>query len=236
MSAESAKKVVAYYRVSTKRQGASGLGLEGQQTAVADYASRNGATLVAAYTEVETGKRADREQLGRALSHARRSKATLLVAKLDRLARNVAFTSALMESGVDFIACDNPHANRFTVHILAAVAEHEAEQISQRTKAALKAAKARGTLLGSARPGHWAGREEVRLSALEKARQAAADSHRQAAVAAYDDLIPTMQEMRKSGCTLQQIADRLNADDHETRSGKPWSRMQVLRVLKRAAE
>ena len=234
MSAESAKKVVAYYRVSTKRQGLSGLGLEGQQTAVADYADRNGATVVAAYTEVETGKRADREQLGRALSHARRSKATLLVAKLDRLARNVAFTSALMESGVDFIACDNPHANRFTVHILAAVAEHEAEQISQRTKAALAAAKARGTKLGSAREGHWAGREGVRREALEKAREAAVESRRQAAVTAYDDLLPVMLEMRQAGSSLQQIANRLNADDHETRGGKPWSRMQVLRVLRRA--
>ena len=149
---------VAYYRVSTERQGRSGLGLEGQRAAVAAYAKQVGATMLAEYTEVESGKRADRPELAKALPHAKRSKATLLVAKLDRLARNVAFLSAVMDSGVDFIACDNPHANRLTIHILAAVAEDEARRISDRTKAALGAAKARGTKLGSARPGHWHGR------------------------------------------------------------------------------
>src|SRR5207244_830921 len=153
-------KIIAYYRVSTKQQGTSGLGLEGQQAAVEAYARQAGARIIAKYTEVETGKRADRPELEKALSHARRNKAVLVVAKLDRLARNVAFTSALMRAGADFICCDNPNANKLTIDILAAVAEDEAERISARTRAALSAAKKRGIKLGSARPGHWNGREE----------------------------------------------------------------------------
>jgi len=118
--------VIAYLRVSTKAQEASGLGLEAQRAAVESYARQSGSDLANAYTEVETGKLADRPELARALAHCRRSKATLVVAKLDRLARNVAFLSALMDSKVPFLACDNPHANRLTLHILAAVAEAEA--------------------------------------------------------------------------------------------------------------
>src|SRR5712671_4210340 len=144
--------IIPYYRVSTKKQGESGLGLEGQEAAVQNYARQSGATIKANYVEVESGKRSDRPQLAKALAHARRSKATLVVAKLDRLARNVAFLSALMDSTVPFVACDNPHANRLTLHILAAVAEAEALAISQRTKAALTAYKARGGKLGAELP------------------------------------------------------------------------------------
>jgi DNA invertase Pin-like site-specific DNA recombinase len=146
------KKLVAYYRVSTKQQGASGLGLEGQMAAVATFARTNGAEIVRAYREVETGKRSDRPELLKAIAHAKRSRAGLIIAKLDRLARNVALTANLMESGVDFVACDNPHTNRLTIHILAAVAEDEAKRISDRTRAALAAYKARGGVLGAARP------------------------------------------------------------------------------------
>lgn len=158
-------KIVAYYRVSTKKQGKSDLWLEGQQTAVGEFARTAGGEILTAYTEVETAKSKDRPELLKAIAHAKRSKAKLVVAKLDRLARNVAFTSALMEANVDFVACDNPHANKFTIHILAAVAEHEAEQISQRTKASLAAAKKRGVKLGSSRPGHWEGKEAQRKPA-----------------------------------------------------------------------
>src|SRR6478672_8252942 len=150
--------IIGYLRVSTKGQGESGLGIEAQRAAVEAHAKSQGATVAAWYTEVESGKRSDRPELGKALAHARRSKATLVVAKLDRLARNVAFLSALMESKVAFLACDNPYANDLTLHILAAVAEAEVKAISARTKAALAAAKARGTKLGSARSGHWDGR------------------------------------------------------------------------------
>jgi DNA invertase Pin-like site-specific DNA recombinase len=227
-------EIVAYLRVSTKRQGESGLGLEGQRAAVEAYARQIGARINAWYTEVETGKRSDRPALTKALAHAKRSKAVLTVAKLDRLARNVAFTSALMRSGVDFVACDNPHANKLTIHILAAVAEDEAERISQRTKAALAAAKARGRLLGSARPEHWEGREQARLDGLEAGRKVSAKVRTQAATEAYADLAPTLAELRGKGLSLAAIADELNTQGHTTRRGKPWNPMQVARVLERS--
>jgi len=201
---------------------------------VEDHARRTGARIAAWYTEVETGKRADRPELAKALAHAKRSKAVLTVAKLDRLARNVAFTSALMRSGADFIACDNPHANKLTIHILAAVAEDEAERISQRTKAALAAAKARGQLLGSARPDHWNGREQARLAGLETGRKVSAKVRTEAATEAYADLAPTLAELRGKGLSLQAIANDLNTQGHTTRRGRPWNAVQVSRVLERA--
>lgn len=225
------KAIIGYIRVSTKKQGMSGLGLEGQQAALEAFAERRDCKIIATYREVETGKRADRPELAKALAHAKRSKATLVVAKLDRLARNVAFLSALMESGADFVACDNEHANRLTIHILAAVAEEEARAISERTKAALAAAKRRGTRLGSARQGHWKGREHLRTAGLLKARKHAAAARTKAANAAYTDLFPTVTGLRSDGLTFQAIAERLNADGHTTRTGKPWNHVQVMRVL-----
>lgn len=143
-------RAIAYYRVSTAKQGRSGLGLDAQKAAVDAYVTSSGSKVLAPpYIEIESGKKNDRPKMATAIAHAKRAHATLLIAKLDRLARNVAFVSNLMESGVDFVSCDNPHATRLTVHILAAVAEDEARAISQRTKDAL-AAKARGTKLGSA--------------------------------------------------------------------------------------
>jgi DNA invertase Pin-like site-specific DNA recombinase len=144
-------KFVAYYRVSTQRQGRSGLGLEAQQNAVFNYLNGGDWRLVAEVTEVESGKRSDRPKLAEVLKLCRLHGATLIIAKLDRLARNVAFISNLTESGVEFHAVDFPQANRLTVHILAAVAEHEAKVISERTKAALAAAKRRGVKLGGYR-------------------------------------------------------------------------------------
>ena len=141
-------RFIAYYRVSTAKQGRSGLGLEAQKTAVLAYLNGGCWTLSAEFTEVESGKQADRPELARALAACRLIGATLVIAKLDRLTRNVAFLANLMESGAEFVACDNPHATKFTIHILAAVAELERQQISDRTKAALAAAKARGTQLG----------------------------------------------------------------------------------------
>lgn len=227
--------IIAYYRVSTKQQGDSGLGLDAQKTAVEAYAKNAGAKILASYREVESGKLAERPELARALAHARRSKATLVVARLDRLARNVAFLSALMRSGVDFVCCDNPHANKLTIHILAAVAEDEAERISARTKAALQAAKARGVKLGSARPDHWKGKEKARLDGLARGRAVAAKVVSKAATEAYADLAPMMQQWRADGKTLEAIADRLTAEGHTTRRGKKWNPVQVARVLERAA-
>lgn len=227
-------KMVAYYRVSTKQQGESGLGLQGQKSAVTDYISQHSGYLVAEYREVESGKSKTRPELLKAISHAKRSKATLVVAKLDRLARNVAFTSALMETKVDFVACDNPHASQFTIHILAAVAEHEARQISQRTSTALAEAKMRGTKLGSAREGHWDGKEGLRQAGLQKARISAAKANRAAFEGEYADLFPVIKELHGNGQSLQTIAEQLNEQGQTTRRGKPWNRMQVSRVLQRA--
>lgn len=226
--------VIAYFRVSTKRQGESGLGLEGQAAAVEAYAKLMGKPIVARYLEVESGRNSDRPELARALAHAKRSKGTLAVAKLDRLARDVEFLARVLNSNADFVACDNPSANKLTLHILAAVAEAEAKAISERTKAALAAAKARGAKLGSARPGHWEGREQARLDGLTKARAVAAVARTERAVQAYVDLCPMMIEMRAKGMTLAEIAERLSAEGHTTRRGKPWNPVQVGRVLERA--
>jgi DNA invertase Pin-like site-specific DNA recombinase len=223
------RKLVAYYRVSTRQQGDSGLGLEGQVAVVEAYAKATGATIVRSYREVETGKRADRPELQKALADCKRSKATLVIAKLDRLARNMAFTANLMESGVDFVACDNPHANRLTIHILAAVAEDEAKRISDRTKAALAAYKARGGKLGAARP---EGRK-LDAEASAKGRQQAGQVLKALADDAYADLAPMLVELQDSGLSLREIAERLNQEGHTTRRGRPWNQTQVMRVLKR---
>ena len=223
--------VIGYLRVSTKGQGESGLGIEAQRAAVEGYAKQNGATLATCYLEVESGKLADRPELAKALSHARRSKATLVVAKLDRLARNVAFLSALMDSTVPFVACDNPHANRLTLHILAAVAEAEALAISQRTKAALTAYKARGGKLGADLPQCRNLTDEARQKGAHNAGLAVA----KAAAEAYADLLPKMVELKADGLSLQAIADKLNREGHTTRRGKPWNPVQVGRVLERAS-
>jgi DNA invertase Pin-like site-specific DNA recombinase len=143
---------IAYYRVSTERQGLSGLGLEVQKDVVVRYINEQD-KLLAEYTEIESGKRhSNRPQLLKAIEECRKYKATLIIARLDRLARNVAFISALMDNGTDFTACDMPEANRLTIHILASVAEHERGMISKRTKEALQQAKLRGKKLGNPNP------------------------------------------------------------------------------------
>ena len=244
-------KVVAYYRVSTTKQGASGLGLDAQRAAVAMWVAANGAEVLAGYTEVESGRRADRPELRRALAHAKRSKATLVIAKLDRLSRNVHFLSGLMESGVEFIACDNPHANKLTIHILAAVAEDEAKRISERTKAALAAFKAnryvskriRDMYPGGVPPEVMAARAGKLGSALPDGRRLspedAAKGPRAAAVRrtarardAYTDLASLVAAWRAEGLSLRSIAARLDATGHTTRGGKAWNPVQVSRVLK----
>lgn len=224
---------VAYYRVSTKRQGESGLGLEAQQAAVQSLVKQHGGTLVAEYTEVESGSKSQRPQLQEAISRARRHKAVLAVAKLDRLARNMLFTATLMESGVDFIACDNPFATRLTIHILAAIAEHERLMISDRTRQALAAAKERGIRLGSARPGHWDGREELRLDGLKRARVAATIVQKQDAVEAYRDVLPRLLELREQGFGGDRIATVLIEERIPTRRAGKWTGAQIRRVLKR---
>ena len=220
---------VGYFRVSTDRQGQSGLGLEAQQAAVRDFVNGHG-ELVAEYVEVESGKRKDRPELTKALAHARRQGAKLVIARLDRLARNVAFTAALMESGADFVACDIPEANRLTIHILAAVAEDEARRISERTKAALAAYRSRGGLLGAARPEC----REISLEAARKESPIGAATVAEQARKAYADILPTMQQLQESGKSLRQIAAMLNNSGHVTRTGRRWTATQAKRVLDRA--
>lgn len=223
------RNLVVYLRVSTDKQGKSGLGLEGQQAAIDAYRKQNGGKILSTYTEVESGKRKDRPELMKAVAHAKRSNAVLVVAKLDRLSRNVHFLSTVMESGVEFVACDNPYANRLTIHILAAVAEDEAQRISERTKAALAAYKARGGKLGGARPEC----RNLTQQARRRGAKAAGEAVRRLADGAYADLAPMMKEWRQSGRTLQQIADALNDQGHTTRKGKPWNHVQVKRILER---
>ena len=212
-----APRFVAYYRVSTARQGASGLGLDAQRAAVAAHV--RGDDVVAEFTEVESGKRNDRPQLAAALAAARKAKATLIIAKLDRLARNVAFIATLMDTrGVEFTACDYPQASRLTLHIMAAVAENEAKAISERTRVALQAAKARGTVLGSTGRAH--------------APRACAANSAQAA-ARREQVAPMIQEIRRSGIsTLQGIAHILNLRGVKTPRGGEWTPTQVSRAEK----
>jgi DNA invertase Pin-like site-specific DNA recombinase len=191
-------KFIAYYRVSTDRQGQSGLGLEAQQKAVLDYLNGGSWTLAGEFTEVESGKHADRPQLAAALAACKKQKAKLVIAKLDRLSRNLAFIAALMDSGVEFVAADNPHTNKLTIHILAAVAQHEREAISQRTKEALAAAKVRSVRLGNPR---WT----ETIEATNTARIEAAD--RFAA-----NVRPIIRKIQNSGISsLRGVARALTA-------------------------
>ena len=218
-------KFISYLRVSTKRQGRSGLGLEAQRSAVSEYLNGGRWTLLQEIVEVESGKNNGRPALAKALATCRVHRATLVVAKLDRLARNVAFLSALMESGVDFIACDLPQANRLTLHILAAVAEAEAAAISARTKSALAAARARGVKLGGER-GNIA--DLARKGAKASAVSRTAEAQRRAA-----DLLPVIEAIKAEGFTsYRAIAGALNERGVPTvRTGSAWGPSQVRNVL-----
>lgn len=214
---------VALYRVSTARQGRSRLGLEAQRAAVQDHLAGGCWVLVEELVEVETGTaKRRRPVLARAIERCRLTGATLIIAKLDRLARNVAFVSALMESGVDFVALDCPQANRFTIHILAAVAEHEARLISERTRAALAAAKARGRKLGT--PGNLRRATEGRALGVA-AIQARAAAYAQSLEPIFKELAP--------GRSLRELAAELNARHIRTPRGGRWYAASVARVLAR---
>ena len=221
-------RFVSYLRVSTKRQGASGLGMEAQRKAVADYLNGGSWELVAEYVEVETGKSTDtdRPQLAKALAACRIHGATLVVAKLDRLARNAAFLLNLQAAGVDFVAVDLPSANRLTVGIMALVAEEEARIISKRTKDALKAAKARGVKLGN--PKNLSNAARLKGSALaSQARTAKVDQRAQ-------DLAPIISEAQANGAgSLRELAKVLNDRGIPTARGGTWTATQVNRVLDR---
>lgn len=220
-----APRFVAYYRVSTDRQGRSGLGLDAQRTAVARHAAATGGTVVAAFEEVESGKRGDRPQLAAAMAESRARRAVLLIAKLDRLARDAHFLLGLEKAGLEFLAVDMPHANRLTIGIMALVAEEEARAISARTRSALAAARARGAVLGN--PRLRAGDRQMAAVALDAWKRDAAQ--RAAGV------LPFVVAAQQAGATsLRQLAAALTARGVRTPRGKEvWSASQVRRVLLR---
>jgi len=220
MNPRVARRFVAYYRVSTDRQGRSGLGLEAQQKAITDYLNGGRWELVGEFIEVESGKKSDRPELARAMEACRKHKARLVIAKLDRLSRNLAFVATLMESGVEFVAADMPFANKLTIHILAAVAEHEREAISERTKAALAAAKARGTRLGTPDP----------AGAVKRMRAA-----RKAQIERYTaNVLPIIREIQATGsASCNAIAGQLTARKVATARGGQWTHVQVRQILDR---
>jgi DNA invertase Pin-like site-specific DNA recombinase len=216
---------IAYYRVSTAKQGASGLGLEAQRAAVAAYAAAHGMQIADEFTEVETGTRKrKRVEVYRAIAEAKRLGCTLLIAKLDRLARNVHFISGLMESGVPFVAVDMPAVTPLTLHVLAAVAEAEAQMISARTKAALQIVKSRGVKLGT----------PENLTA--EAQQAGAAANRAAAIQDLKQATCLAQHLSEAGNSLREIAYELNVNGFTTRKGKMFTAMQVKRMLDRRVE
>lgn len=230
-------RFTAYIRVSTARQGRSGLGLEAQREAIRSHIASTSGELLGEYLEVESGMRSDRPELAKALSACRVQRCTLIIAKLDRLSRNVSVVSALMDSGVDFVACDNAAANRLTLHVLAAVAENEARMISERTRVALAAAKRRGTRLGGFR-----GR-----AATDADRKCASAAKTALANARARDLADTIRELQSQGVTsYRAIAGRLTElgipttgshDKHgrPTGHGGTWTGVQVSRVIARVA-
>ena len=212
-------KFVAYFRVSTDRQDKSGLGLEAQREAVMNYLDGGRWTLTKEFTEVESGKRNDRPELVKALAACKRQKAKLVIAKLDRLGRNLAFIATLMESGVEFVAVDNPHFNNLTVHFLAAIAQHEREMISERSKAALLAAKRRGRRLGNPNLPEAAKRGVAALKANAK-RFAA-------------NVRPIIDEIIAAGAKSHNaIAAKLNERNVPTARGGVWTHVQVGAILR----
>lgn len=224
-------KIIAYYRVSTDRQKRSGLGLAAQRKAVHEYAKRMGYTIAEEYEETESGTDSDRPKLQKAMEHARSVRGILVIAKLDRLSRNMAMVAKLMDSPVDFVCCDNPVASRLTIHVMAAVAEEEARQISERTKAALAAAKASGVKLGSARPDHWKGREHLR--GWKTGAKKSSEIRKRNAQIAYAFVYEEMKKMRAAGDSLDTIAKKLNLAGHRTTTGNEFNAPTIWRIFKR---
>ena len=219
-------KYVSYLRVSTQKQGYSGLGIEAQKEIIQSYL-RNTAPI-AEYIEVESGRKTDKErpQLRSALEHCRREGATLIVAKLDRLARNVSFLSSLLENDVEIVFCDFPQANKMVLHILAAISQYEAELIATRTKQALAAKKAKGCTLGN--PEHLIGKlDEAVAKSVETNKRKAEENPNNKRAAAM------LKVLAKEGRTLQEMADYLNEQGFTTSKGYRFSRSSVYVLLKR---
>ena len=220
-------KIVAYHRVSTVRQGTSGLGLEAQTKAIEDLAHARGATVIGSFTEVESGKNNDRPELAKALHLAKVTGATLVIAKLDRLSRNAAFLLTLRDSGAAFMAADMPDANDLTVGIMALVAQQEREAISKRTREALAAAKARGTKLGNPNGARALLRAGKGNRAAVQTIKSNADRH-------AANLAPVIEALRSEGITsLGATAVALNERGMLTPRGGHWHKSSVRNLLER---
>lgn len=212
----SVKEAVAYYRVSTERQGESGLGLEAQQGSVHEFIKYRQWKLLNEFTEIESGKKKNRPVLAEALAYCKKNKAILVIAKLNRLGRNVAFISALMESKVEFVCVDLPEANQFVIHIMAAVAQYQREEISSTTKAALEAAKKRGVKLG-------------------KNGEVLAENNKKKSLRFANELRPVIKRLINEGYrTVEAITDQLNKRKVSTyREKAKWHKSTVHMLLKK---
>jgi DNA invertase Pin-like site-specific DNA recombinase len=212
------KKYVAYYRVSTQKQGVSGLGLEAQRECVKG-AARDG-SLIAEFEEIESGTKNNRKELIKAIDFAKKNKAVLLIAKLDRLSRNATFILSLKNSDVDFKACDMPDANKLTIGLLAVIAENERDLISQRTKAALAAKKARGFKLGT--PDNLT--DKARKKAVTAIKEKAETNQNNKRAAAF------IKALKAQGLSYAVIADQLNENGYKTSTGKEFNPIQAQRL------
>ncbi|NOJ48422.1 recombinase family protein [Bradyrhizobium archetypum] len=231
-------KIVTYKRVSTSKQGRSGLGLGAQEAAIQDFARSRGARVISDYTEVESGKSNERPQLAAALHHAKVTGATLVIAKLDRLSRSASFTLTLRDSGVRFVCCDMPEANDLTIGVLAVVAQAEAQAISRRTKDALQVARKRIAETGQRghrrvkRLGNPNGAEALRRA--KKGNRAATAQVSANADQRARDLAAVVQDIRAAGAsTLAAIANELNSREMITPRGGRWYPSSVANLLKR---
>jgi DNA invertase Pin-like site-specific DNA recombinase len=212
---------IAYYRVSTQKQGQSGLGLDAQKAAVAQFTGNCNNCVVGTYTDIESGKNNERPELLKAIAQAKQTGAKLLIAKLDRLSRNAAFILTLKDSGVNFVCCDMPEANALTIGIMAIIAQQEREMISKRTKEALQAKLVR---VGEWRKGvitaetHAKGQKAIKAKAASNQNTLRATNY--------------AKTLKEQGLTLQEIADRLNSEGHHSSTGKQYHRTSVNRLLK----
>ncbi len=221
---KNSEQYVSYLRVSTQKQGYSGLGLEAQKEIIKNYLHDK--TPIAEFTEIESGRKTDRPKLKEALTQCRTTGATLIVAKLDRLARNVSFLSNLLESDVEIVFCDFPQANKMVLHILAAISQYEAELTAQRTKAALQAKKARGAKLGN--PEHL----------MNKHKQAIANSNKTNSEKAKKNpnnkrAVAFLKVMISQGKSLTEMTDILNSEGFVTAQGCKFVPATVRRLIKR---
>lgn len=231
-------KIVAYYRLSKPKKGKNktetirdAYGLEDQRREVARLAEQHGAKIIGEFCEIVTGtkKKPHREELDKAINMCRMHKATLVIGKQDRLARNVAFIANLMEANIEFICADRPQQSKLETHFRAVIDEEEADRISERTKRAMAIAKETGVKLGSARPGHWKGREHLR--GFKQAAAVSACARTERAREQYRYLFPLICELNEAGMPLTLIAEELNRRGQVTTAGKPFHRIILVRIF-----